>query len=91
MWSLNSKYCCWLENEFVCLTELGLNKKAVVSQISSHSNKILELLTHQQISIGAKVEVKKIFSFDGSMEVKVGKHPAAIISKQLAKNIFVKI
>jgi DtxR family Mn-dependent transcriptional regulator len=79
------------ENEFVCLTELGLNKKAVVSQISSHSNKILELLSYQQITIGAKLEVKKIFSFDGSMEVKIGKNPAANISKQLAKNIFVKI
>lgn len=79
------------KNGFVCLTELALNKKAIVGQISSHSNKILELLSHQQITIGTKLEVKKIFSFDGSMEVKIGKNPAANISKQLAKNIFVKI
>ena len=40
--------------------------------------------------IGASVIVKRKFSYDDSLEIKLDNKPALTISGQLAKNIFVK-
>ena len=74
----------------ICLTDLPLNKVAVVSEVSNQSSEILELLEHKKINIGIKLEVKKRFEFDHSIEVRIGRQPAFTISKELAENIFVK-
>jgi DtxR family Mn-dependent transcriptional regulator len=71
------------------ITELALNKPAVVCHVSDQSTEILELLVHKNISLGTKLEVKKKFDFDGSMEIKI-RQQLFTISEQLAKNIFVK-
>lgn len=73
------------------LTELALNKPAIVNSVSDHSSKILELLEHKNISIGTRLEVKRKFDFDDSMEIRIGRQPAFTISRQLAENIFVTI
>jgi DtxR family Mn-dependent transcriptional regulator len=73
----------------VCLTELALHKPVLVSHVSDQSSGILELLKHKNISIGTRLEVKKKFDFDNSMEVRITRQPAFTISKQLAENIFV--
>ncbi|OSZ80384.1 iron-dependent repressor [Chitinophagaceae bacterium IBVUCB2] len=73
----------------ICLTEMTLNTIAIVSSVSDQSSEILELLEHKKIAIGTRLEVKKKFDFDNSMEVKIGRQPAFTISKQLAENIFV--
>ncbi len=75
----------------VCLLDLPFNKTAVVSHVSDQSSEILELLKHKNIGMGTKLEVKKKFSFDNSLEVKTGKLPVFTISEQLAQNLFVKI
>ncbi len=72
------------------LTELPLNTPAVVSNVKDQSSAILELLEHKNITIGTKLEIKKRFAFDESLEIKSGRQPAFTISKQLAENIFVK-
>jgi DtxR family Mn-dependent transcriptional regulator len=77
-------------NKKICLTDLPVNKPAPVSSVSDHSSKILELLEHKKIAIGTKLEVRKRFEFDESMEVRIGRQPAFTISKQLAENIFMK-
>lgn len=80
----------------VCLTELPLNKPAVVCHVSDQSTAMLELLGHKKIGIGTKLEVKKKFAFDQSMEIKVrqprktASEQPANISSELAKNIYVK-
>ena len=74
----------------VCLVDLPLNKQAVVSHVSDQSSEILELLKHKNIGIGTKLEIRKKFDFDHSMEIKTGRLPVSTISEQLAKNIFVK-
>ena len=73
----------------VCITELALNKPALVSHVSDQSSGILELLKHKNISIGTRLEVKKKFEFDNSMEIKIRQQQPFNISEQLAKNIFV--
>ncbi len=72
-----------------CLTDLSPGITAIVSNVSDQSSEILELLEHKKISIGTKLEIKKRFDFDQSLEVKIGRQPAFTISQQLAENIFV--
>jgi DtxR family transcriptional regulator, Mn-dependent transcriptional regulator len=74
----------------VCLTDVPINKSAIVGHVSDQSSEMLELLGHKKIGIGTKLEVKKKFSFDHSMEIKVKQQPPTQISWDLAKNIFVK-
>jgi DtxR family transcriptional regulator, Mn-dependent transcriptional regulator len=77
-------------SEQLNLADLPLNTNAVVSHISDASSDFIELLTHKNISMGTRIEVKKKFEFDGSLEVKVNKQPAFTISNELAKSLFVK-
>lgn len=80
----------------VCLTELPLNKTATVCHVSDQSSEMLELLGHKKIGISTKLEVKRKFNFDQSLEIKIRQskktveQPVATISNELAKNIFVK-
>lgn len=75
----------------VCLTELPVNKPAQVVSVGSQANELLELLSHKNMSIGTKLEVKKRFVFDGSVEVKVKNLAPVNISEQLAKVLFVRV
>jgi DtxR family Mn-dependent transcriptional regulator len=70
------------------LFELPVNQSAEVRRVSNQSPGMLELLQHKNIGIGTRVEVKKHFEFDHSLEIKI-KNTTLTISGQLAKNIFV--
>lgn len=74
----------------VCLTALALNKPAIVCHVGDQSTQMLELMKHKKIGIGTKLEVKKRFDYDNSMEIKMRQQTPLTISEQLAKNIFVK-
>ena len=74
----------------VCLTELPLNKTAVVCYVSDQSTEMLELLGHKKIAIGTRLEVKRKFNFDNSLEIKIRQQLPINISEQLSKNIFAK-
>ena len=71
------------------LVDLKLNVGATVSNISDQSSEMLELLKHKGIFLGTKLEIKKKFSFDNSMELKVRSLPAITISETVAKNVYV--
>lgn len=77
-----------IKNKF-SLSEFSINKPAVVCQVLNQSKEMLDLLSHNKIALGTKLEVKKRFSFDGSLEIKIGRLSAFTISEQLAKNIYV--
>ena len=68
---------------------LPLKIMAIVSSVGNQSSQMLEMLKHYGIGIGSQIRVNKVFAFDGSMEIKVSKQAACIISEQVAKNIFV--
>lgn len=76
--------------EQVSLLDLPLNKMAEISSVTNQSSEILELLKHKNLSIGTRLEVKKKFSFDSSMEIKIKNQPTVTISMEVAKNIFVR-
>lgn len=73
----------------VSLFNARISIAAVVCNISDQSAEMLELLSHKGLSLGTKVEVKKRFSFDNSIELKVKNQPAITISENVAKNVFV--
>ena len=83
-------------NQQFCLALIATHKQAMVCHVADQSTEMLELLKHKNISIGTRLEVKKKFEFDHSMEIKIRQskgtpsgQPAFNISEQLAKNIFV--
>lgn len=71
------------------LAEIPFNKNVTVSSVSNQTGQMLEMLKHYNIAIGTQLVVLKKFEFDGSMEIKVSKQNACIISEQVAKNVFV--
>ncbi len=72
----------------ISLADLPFHQPAEVRQVTNQSKEMLDLLAHKHIGIGTKLEVKKHFDFDHSIELKV-KSSTITISEQLAKNIFV--
>ena len=71
------------------IADVTEKKKVVVSSVANQSPAMLELLNHYHINIGTELKINQRFSFDESIEIKVGKYAACIISKPVAKNIFV--
>ncbi len=72
-----------------CLIHLPVNQPAEVMQVTHPTLDMLELLHHKQIAIGSRIEVKKVFDFDQSLELKI-KKTTLTMSHLLAKNIYVK-
>ena len=70
------------------LSLLPKSKTAVVCQVTNQTAEMLELLKHKNIGIGTRLEVKKHFPYDQSIELKI-KRQSVTISEQLAKNILV--
>ena len=73
----------------ISLQELPLNKTARICFIANQSGLLLEHLNEKKINIGASIVVKRKFSYDDSLEIKLD-NKLLTISDQLAKNIFVK-
>lgn len=61
---------------------------ATISNIGDQSNDILEILQHNHIEIGTRIEVKKKFAYDNSLQVKINNKTTFTISHHLAKNLF---
>ncbi|MBC7849522.1 MAG: metal-dependent transcriptional regulator [Chitinophagaceae bacterium] len=74
----------------VDLLNLPLNTVAEVSGIGDQSPEMLDLLNHKNIQLGSKLEIRKKFSFDNSIEIKIKNHPAITVSENVAKKIFAK-
>jgi DtxR family transcriptional regulator, Mn-dependent transcriptional regulator len=70
------------------LAELPLKKTAVVSFIKDQRDTMMQLLTHYGISMGTKLKVTRRFEFDGSIEIKINQMAPAILSKEVAANIY---
>ncbi|MEO7768941.1 MAG: metal-dependent transcriptional regulator [Ferruginibacter sp.] len=73
----------------ISIADISVKTNVIVSSVGNQSPEMLELLDHYHIGIGTSLKVAMRFSFDGSVEIKVSKQAACIISEQVAKNIFV--
>ena len=72
------------------LSELPPGKIAQVSGIASQTSDMLELLQYNHIRLGTRLEIRKKFPFDNSLEIKVRNRPPVTLSAQVAKNVLVK-
>jgi DtxR family transcriptional regulator, Mn-dependent transcriptional regulator len=75
----------------ISLANAPFNITAEVSSISDQSVEMLELLKHKSIAIGTKLEVRRKFAFDNSIELKIKNQATITISEDVAKNVFVII
>jgi DtxR family Mn-dependent transcriptional regulator len=73
----------------VALADLPLNKMVQVSGIASQTTEMLEVLQHNHIRLGTRLEIRKKFPFDDSLEVKVRNRPPVTLSARVAKNVLV--
>lgn len=71
------------------LTEIPFKKNVTVSSVRNQTEQMLDMLRHYNIALGTQLTVLKRFEFDGSLEIKVLKQSACIISEQVAKNVYV--
>ena len=69
--------------------DMPVSSSGTVSGISDQSAEMLELLKHKNIQLGTKLEVKKKFEVDGSMEIKIRNQQPVNISEHVAKNLLV--
>ncbi len=70
------------------LSQLPANQLARVCRVSNQSEDLLEMLQFKHIRIGTRIEVKKQFEYDHSLQVKIA-DKLETLSEPLAKNIFV--
>jgi len=71
------------------ITAVSFKKNVTVSSVRNQTEQMLDMLRHYNIALGTQLMVIKRFEFDGSLEIKVSKQSACIISEQVAKNVFV--
>jgi DtxR family transcriptional regulator, Mn-dependent transcriptional regulator len=72
------------------ITDIPLNQPMEVSHVANQSAEMLDILKHHHIAIGTKLEVKKKFNFDNSMEIRAGKHIPFTLSESVARFIWVR-
>ncbi|GGA87602.1 metal-dependent transcriptional regulator [Puia dinghuensis] len=72
-----------------CLADLPLNKTVQVSGVASQTPEMMEVLQHNHIRLGTRLEIKKKFPFDDSLEIKVRNRPPVTLSARVAKNVLV--
>jgi DtxR family Mn-dependent transcriptional regulator len=73
----------------LAVSELPLNSMATVNGITDQSAGMLELLHHKNIRIGTRLEIKKKFTADGSVEIRLRSQQVVTLSDHVAKNILV--
>lgn len=76
---------------YMHLSDLKENKACVLMGVAKDSAVFLQLLTRLHLSLGAKLIVKEINSFDRSISVSINESEPVFISHEVAKNILIKI
>lgn len=79
------------ELSYVHLSDLKENKACVLMGVAKDSAIFLQLLTRLNLSLGAKLKVKEINSFDRSISVSINNSEPVFISHEVAKNILIKL
>lgn len=70
------------------LAELPLKKVAIVCFIKDQREAMMDILNHYGIVLGTKLKVIRRFDYDGSTEIKINQTAPAILSKDVAANIY---
>lgn len=76
---------------YLHLSEVKLNETCTLMGVAKDSAVFLQLLTKLNLSLGARLEVAEINTFDRSVSLKIAEEKPIFISHEVAKNILVKI
>ncbi len=79
------------KSNFILLSELKEKQKANMSGVVDHSSVFLKHLDKIGLTLGRVCEVTEVNEFDGSVTLKVDAKKQLYISKEVAKNILVKV
>lgn len=85
----DSKGRVW-QTQAIRLADLPLQQPAAILQVINQSDEMLEYLKEKQLHLGIVVEIKKVYAFDHSLEIK-RKNKMVTITQELAKSLLVKI
>lgn len=77
-------------HERVPITDIPVNQVMEVCHVANQSAEMLDILKHNHIAIGTKLEVKKKFNFDNSLEIRSGRNQPFILSEAVARHVWVK-
>lgn len=73
----------------ICLTHLGVSDEGVFISVKDSSEKFLNFLNNNNLTIGCKIKVNHIEEFDNSMSIEINGIQLNI-SENVAKNIYLK-
>ena len=76
---------------YLHLSEVKLNATCTLMGVAKDSAVFLQLLTKLNLSLGARLEVVEINTFDRSVSLKIAEEKPIFISHEVAKNILVKV
>jgi len=76
-----------LQQSAVC--DMPTGSMGTVNGISDQSAEMLDLLKHKNIQLGTRLEIKKKFEVDGSVEIKIRQQSPVNISRHVAENLLV--
>ncbi|HTL10476.1 MAG TPA: metal-dependent transcriptional regulator [Chitinophagaceae bacterium] len=71
------------------VSDMPVNSSGTVNGIGDQSPAMLELLRHKNIQLGTRLEIKRKFGVDGSIEIKIRNQQPVNISEHVAKNLLV--
>ena len=71
------------------VSDMPVNSSGTVNGIGDQSAAMLELLRHKNIQLGTRLEIKRKFGVDGSIEIKIRNQQPVNISEHVAKNLLV--
>ncbi|MFD2871314.1 metal-dependent transcriptional regulator [Mucilaginibacter ximonensis] len=78
------------KHELLPVASLKLNETGIISGVRDHSPGFLQYLEKQQLTIGKKIKVADIITYDNSMMLEVEKS-ITHISREVAKNLLIAI
>jgi len=71
------------------VSDMPTGSMGTVNGISDQSAEMLDLLKHKNIQLGTRLEIKKKFDVDGSVEIKIRQQLPVNISRHVAENLLV--
>lgn len=78
----------FLAQKLVKLSKLQALEKGTVTGVSEHSSTFLKLLEKLGLTLGKKIEVMEVITYDGSVQLRLGSQEINI-SREVAKNILI--
>jgi DtxR family Mn-dependent transcriptional regulator len=79
------------KSNFVLLSTLGNRQRSVMSGVADHSVAFLKHLDKTGLVLGKQLQIDDVNEYDGSVSISINGAPSFYISRDVAKNVLVKV